>query len=401
MRLQSLSTIALLASGVAAHPGHDVQQEAEERRDFLQSIETRSLSHCVKRWQENGLEARHNARRAAIVQDARHKRGLLGSKRKKRDLDGVLNTSHNLTDLRFTPNTDHSTLFASINSCVLTPEVTQGPYYVSGEDIRYRIIEDQEGAEIILDYQVIDVDTCEPVPDVYLEMWHCNSTGVYSGVNAQGNGDSTDLSNIDKTFLRGIQKTDKDGVSQFLSLFPGHYTSRATHIHIMVHTNATEQKNHTLGNENYSSHTGQAFFDQDLISAVEQLPPYNTNTQELTLNADDSILSEEVATEGVDPVMQYTLLGDDVSQGLFAWLAFGINTTLSKEVSPATFRYKEGGVTNSNSGGGGGGGGDGPGGNGTAPSGGPPSGTGVPSGTVIPSSTEAPSSTATTDLNLC
>jgi hypothetical protein len=168
----------------------------------------------------------------------------------------------------------------------------------------------------------------------------------------------------------------------------------------MVHTNATEQKNHTLGNENYSSHTGQAFFDQDLISAVEQLPPYNTNTQEITLNADDSILSEEVATEGVDPVMQYTLLGDDVSQGLFAWLAFGINTTLSKEVSPATFRYKEGGVTNSNSGGGGGGG-DGPGGNGTAPSGGPPSGTGVPSGTVVPSGTDAPSSTATTDLNLC
>jgi hypothetical protein len=82
----------------------------------------------VKRWQENGHEARHNARRAAIVQEARHKRGLLGSKRKKRDLDGVLNTSHNLTDLRFTPNTDHSTLFASINSCVLTPEVTQGPY---------------------------------------------------------------------------------------------------------------------------------------------------------------------------------------------------------------------------------------------------------------------------------
>src|SRR5262249_6544228 len=67
--------------------------------------------------------------------------------------------------------------------------------------------------------------TCEPVPDVYLEMWHCNSTGVYSGVVASGNGDSSDETNIDKTFLRGIQQTDSDGVAQFETLFPGHCES--------------------------------------------------------------------------------------------------------------------------------------------------------------------------------
>lgn len=216
------------------------------------------------------------------------------------------------------------------------------------------------------------------MPDVYLEMWHCNSTGVYSGIVASGNGDSSDSTNIDNTWLRGIQQTDSDGVAQFESLFPGHYTSRATHIHVMVHTNATLQKNSTLGSENYASHVGQAFFDQDLISAVELTAPYNTNTQELTTNADDSILSEEVATDGVDPVMEYTLLGDSVSDGLFAWLAFGINSTQSQSITPAAYLYAEGGVENENSGSGMGGGSGGTppaGGSGTPPAGSTPTGT--------------------------
>lgn len=198
-------------------------------------------------------------------------------------------------------------------------------------------------------------------------MWHCNSTGVYSGVIANGNGDNSDETNIDKTWLRGIQKTNSDGVAQFESIFPGHYTSRATHIHVMVHTNATLLANHTLGSDNYASHVGQAFFDQDLISQVETLEPYASNTQEITLNEDDGILSEEISADGVDPFMEYTLLGDSVSDGLFAWLAFGINTTVSNSVTPAAYYYKEGGVANGNSGGAPGGG-----------AGGPPSG--MPSG---------------------
>ena len=86
---------------------------------------------------------------------------------------------------------------------------------VGGEYIRRNIIEEQAGVDIVLDYQVIDVDTCEPVPNVYLEIWHCNATGVYSGVVASGNGVSSDETNIDNTFLRGIQKTNTDGVAQF------------------------------------------------------------------------------------------------------------------------------------------------------------------------------------------
>ena len=241
---------------------------------------------------------------------------------------------------------------------------------VGGEYVRQDVTETQDGVDITLDYQVIDVDTCEPVPDVYVEIWHCNSTGVYSGVVANGNGDSDDDSNINNTFLRGIQPTDSDGVAQFNSLFPGHYTGRATHIHVMVHTNATLLANHTLGNEVYASHVGQSFFDQDLITEVEKNEPYASNTQELTTNDEDSILAEEADTDGVDPFMDYVYLGNEASEGIFAWLAFGINTTYTSEVTPAAFLYESGGVENPDSGMGGGPGGsppgDGPPGNGSA-----------------------------------
>lgn len=238
------------------------------------------------------------------------------------------------------------------------------------------------------------------MPNVYVEIWHCNATGVYSGVVANGNGDSSDASNLDNKALRGIQATDADGVAQFQSIFPGHYTGRATHIHVMVHANATLYANETLGNDVYASHVGQAFFDQDLIAAADGVAPYSGNEQTLTENSADSILSEEAGTDGVDPFMSYVYVGDGLDEGLFAWLAFGINTTYAGEVTPAAFVYESGGVENANGGmgGGPGGGSGGPpgggsggppgGGNGTGPGAGG-NGTGSsPSGTTSSSGTQ-------------
>lgn len=62
-------------------------------------------------------------------------------------------------------------------------------------------------------------------------------------------------------------------------MLQGHYQGRATHIHMIVHTNGTYQTNGTYTGS-YNSHVGQLFFDQDLISEVEQLEPYSSNTAE-------------------------------------------------------------------------------------------------------------------------
>lgn len=115
--------LAVLAGLVAAHPGHDVAQEAAERRDYLQSAKRTSLAHCADKLKARGTHARNIARREAVVQKARQKRNLT-----KRDFAAVLATDHNKTTSGFTQNTDAATLFAGYNSCLLTPEVTQGPY---------------------------------------------------------------------------------------------------------------------------------------------------------------------------------------------------------------------------------------------------------------------------------
>jgi uncharacterized membrane protein YgcG len=129
----------------------------------------------------------------------------------------------------------------------------------------------------------------------------------------------------------------------------------------------------------HSAHVGQLFFDQDLISAVEETSPYSTNTQELTTNADDGILSQEA--EEIDPFVEYVFLGDSVSDGIFAWISMGMDATQDSEVTPAAYYTENGGVENENSGGmGGGGGSGGPGGSGSGPM---PSGSGgfpAPSG---------------------
>ena len=76
--------------------------------------------------------------------------------------------------------------------CVTDPEVTEGPYCkcnhtllgkdtntatgVSGELIRSDVLENSKGVKLNLDINVIDVTTCKPIPNVYVELWGCNST---------------------------------------------------------------------------------------------------------------------------------------------------------------------------------------------------------------------------------
>ena len=352
--LASAFAAALLASNVAAYPGQsavEMRAEMAERAAFM-STSKRELSHCAEILKARGLKAKNLARRAQIAKEARKKRDIAISAPyfKARDAAAIANTTHLSTEA-YTNATDESIVFSGNGSCILSPEVTQGPYYVSGEYVRYDITEDQEGVELLLDTQVIDMVTCNPVTNTMVEIWHCNSTGVYSGIVASGNGDSSDTTNLDKTFLRGLQPTDPDGVAKFQTMFPGHYTSRATHIHVLAHFSGTQYANGTYGG-GYVSHVGQLFFDQDLITQVEATSPYSTNTQEITENAVDTIFTEEAASS--DPVVEYSLLGSSVSDGVFGWVAFGIDLTSEQTVSPAASLYADGGVENASSGGGGG-----------------------------------------------
>ncbi|CAP86696.1 hypothetical protein E8E15_009951 [Penicillium rubens] len=371
--------LTALTGIVSAHPGHDVKAEAAERAAFLKNapVHSRSLAQCASRLQRRGQQSRNVARRHMAVKTIRRRLGLQPTNHLlKARSDSALDTSHhsNLTGVDY--STDPDVLFGTDATCILGPEVTQGPYYVTGELVRENIAESQEGIPLYMDIQLIDTNTCEPIPDIYMDLWHCNSTGVYSGVVASGNGNSDDETNLNTTFNRGVQKSNKEGVIQFQSNFPGHYTGRATHIHVLTHP-ANETKvlaNGTISGlyTSHSSHVGQIFFDQDLISAVDEVAPYSTNTQELTANADDSILAEELDT--IDPFMEYVYLGDDISDGIFAWITVGMDPTQDTTVTPAAYYTEEGGIENENSGAPGGGG---------SPPGGAPSGA-LPTASATP-----------------
>ncbi|KAI0317724.1 Intradiol ring-cleavage dioxygenase [Amylostereum chailletii] len=354
-----VSVAAVVASsfGVAtAHPHPKAGSVEAVKLENFNALARRSLGNCQDQLRKRGgVYERAHARREALAHKARRELGISMPRGLfKRDLDTVLNTTHHSDLTGVTQNSDAATLFTGNNSCILAPETTQGPYYVDGEFVRSDIREDQQGVDLYVDVQLIDVTTCEPVPNVFIDFWHANSTGVYAGVVANGNGDSTNENNWNTTFLRGIQETNEDGVAQFLTVFPGHYTSRATHIHILAQENGTQFDNGTYKATDVK-HVGQFFFDQDLITEVEATSPYSTNTQTLTTNAEDSIMSDEAAT--IDPVLEYVLLGEDVSDGIFAWGAMGINVTASYDISSAATLTESGGVENPHSGMGGGPGG--------------------------------------------
>ena len=151
-------------------------------------------------------------------------------------------------------------------SCVLTPELTEGPYYLPNERVRRNITEGRPGTPLDLRLTVVDASTCKPVKGAAVDIWHADALGVYSGV--QGNTG---------TFMRGIQRTDTSGLARFTTVYPGWYQGRAVHIHVKVH----------LGGN--VVHTGQLFFPDTLTDAVYTKAPYDTRGARDTRNATDSI----------------------------------------------------------------------------------------------------------------
>ncbi|KAL4787667.1 Intradiol ring-cleavage dioxygenase [Aspergillus varians] len=353
MHLLQICKLALIATAsfTLAHPGaHEPSSFTDmTKRSFLHSARN-SLDQCADKLEARGIKARAETRRAALLEKYRKRAIGIAA----RDTDKVVNTSHH-SDLQVTSNTSEGDLFAADPVCILAPEGEIGPFWVKGELLRYDVGDGQPGVPLYIEGQFIDINTCEPIKDLYWDVWNCNSTGVYSGVQGSGNGNTDDASNLDKTFLRGIQKTDSDGVAGFKSVFPGHYGGRATHVHVVAHLNATVLSNGTLTG-GYVPHIGQLFFDQDLVSEVEATYPYNTNNVEITENVDDHVVIVETEDSDSDPFFQYALLGDSVEDGLVAWITLGVDVAASHDsaVSYAATLTSSGGVANDNAGGGGG-----------------------------------------------
>jgi protocatechuate 3,4-dioxygenase beta subunit len=67
---------------------------------------------------------------------------------------------------------------------LLTPEATEGPFYIGSERIRRDITEGKPGVPLRLRIQVLQLNTAAPVSHAAVDIWHCDAQGVYSGFNA-------------------------------------------------------------------------------------------------------------------------------------------------------------------------------------------------------------------------
>ncbi|MDW4904764.1 intradiol ring-cleavage dioxygenase [Streptomyces sp. ADMS] len=231
---------------------------------------------------------------------------------------------------------------------VLTTETTEGPYYIDADKLRQDVTEDEKGIPLTLRLKVIDSETCRPVRNAAVDIWHCSALGVYSGYEAMGNGGGggggtppsgapTDVPTgpppsdgpggpgghqeptDDERYLRGTWKTDRRGHVTFRTVFPGWYRGRCVHIHVKVHVDGTWTDAGYEGGR--TCHTGQLFFDEESVLLSAVVAPYSTNTATRTTLDEDTIYPDNGAEGGL---LRLKYKKRDIGRGVLAELTMGV-----------------------------------------------------------------------------
>jgi protocatechuate 3,4-dioxygenase beta subunit len=152
--------------------------------------------------------------------------------------------------------------------CALTPRDIEDPGFVDGMPERSDIRADwADGAmaagiplRLLLSVYRVDAGGCSPLPGAQVNIWNCDARGVYS--EDQGAGTEG------RTFLRGYQVADENGSVEFVTVYPGWYPGRTTHIHFKVRT--------FLGPVPTFDFTSHLYFDDAISDDVLRMPPYVT-----------------------------------------------------------------------------------------------------------------------------
>ena len=160
--------------------------------------------------------------------------------------------------------------------CVVSPQQTEGPFFVNARLNRSDIRPDPvDGStkpgvplRLLLTVRQVSGRACAPLSGATVDLWQCDALGAYSDGRGQ-------------QFLRGYQVTDADGRVEFLTIYPGWYGGRAVHLHVKIRTGPTSDLGYGL--------TSQLYFAESLTNQVHAQAPYAARGRRDTTNSDDGI----------------------------------------------------------------------------------------------------------------
>jgi protocatechuate 3,4-dioxygenase beta subunit len=124
-------------------------------------------------------------------------------------------------------------------SCVLTPELTVGPYFVDEKLNRSDLTTNTTDANVLNAIPLSLVMTilqyassgCSALAGAQVDVWQADAAGLYSDESVENT--------VGQTVLRGSQITDSNGAVTFKTIIPGWYSGRTVHIHVMIRTLST------------------------------------------------------------------------------------------------------------------------------------------------------------------
>jgi protocatechuate 3,4-dioxygenase beta subunit len=105
-------------------------------------------------------------------------------------------------------------------------------------------------------------------------VWHADALGTYS--------DEAALGTRGQTYLRGYQITDDEGAVTFRTIYPGWYSGRTVHIHVLIRV-------FDVSGNTALQLTTQMYCDDAITDAVLAGAPYDSRGRRDQTNSTDSL----------------------------------------------------------------------------------------------------------------
>jgi protocatechuate 3,4-dioxygenase beta subunit len=191
---------------------------------------------------------------------------------------------------------------SSSDNCTVAPTETQGPFPTKSPAsyVRSDITDGRTGYKMTAKITIGNTsNNCAALVGAIVDIWHCDAEGSYSEYGGSGM-QSVNYQSVH--FLRGRQTTDSNGLVTFISIFPGWYNGRATHIHV-----------HIYNASGTSLKVTQIAFPEGSGTALALVNGYSKGMSGYTYNKNDNIFSDDTAGVQMATVTGNTTDGFELS----------------------------------------------------------------------------------------